>query len=97
VRACDLLGRVVVDTAGRRRGVVVELVASQQGPAILVEGLVVSPHRLGSMLGYGRQQQRGPLLVRGLVERLHRSSVVVPWSSVLGVGRAVVVEPTPWA
>jgi sporulation protein YlmC with PRC-barrel domain len=88
MRASDLLGRRVVDRGGQHLGVVVDLRCEQDGPlqnlhaAFRVHALVVSRHVTGSLLGYDRGGQRGPWLVATLARRLHRNSVLVPWSAI---------------
>lgn len=50
-----------------------------------VVGLVVGRGRPGSLLGYDRNGDQGPALVRHVVRRLHRHSAYVPWERVTGV------------
>lgn len=45
-------------------------------------GLVVSPRRWGSTVGYDRQDDRGPWLIWWIVHRLHRSDRYVGWDLV---------------
>lgn len=47
-----------------------------------VEGLVLTPRRTGSLLGYDRRREQGPWLVRVIVARLHRRAGYVAWSDV---------------
>jgi hypothetical protein len=93
MRASELIGRRVVDRAGRPVGVVVVLLADQDGPLLglhatfRVHTLVVGRHRTGSLLGYGPgHPQRGPWLVATAVHLLHRRRHLVPWSAVADRG-----------
>lgn len=93
MRASDLLGRTVVDHDGRRLGVVIDLVcrveANPDGPGsgpnlrrLRVTGLLVSPRRAGSLLGYGRAAQRGPWLLEKAITTLHGTPFTVALSRV---------------
>ena len=88
MKASDLIGRPVVDTTGRRVGIVTDLRCIQDGPlrgamaAPRVHQVILSSRRLGSMLGYQRPEQRGPWLVRLIVRWLHRDLMVVPWEAI---------------
>ncbi|HJQ42577.1 MAG TPA: PRC-barrel domain-containing protein [Jatrophihabitantaceae bacterium] len=91
MKASDLLGREVVDAAGTPIGVVTDIRCVQDGPlrganaALRVDGLLVSRHHTGSVLGYDRRKQ-GPWAVRVLVAFLHRHMTVVPWRDVADEG-----------
>ncbi len=52
------------------------------GAAFRVSGLVVSPRRTGSYLGYDRGTVHGPWLVERTVRWLHRHARYVPWEDV---------------
>jgi sporulation protein YlmC with PRC-barrel domain len=88
MRASDLIGQDVLDSAGRRLGVVTDLRCVQDGPlrgamqAPRVHALIVSRRRTGSLLGYDRRAQQGPWLIRRVVRLLHRDAVLVPWEAV---------------
>jgi sporulation protein YlmC with PRC-barrel domain len=88
MRTSDLLGKAVYDGQGRQLGVVTDLRCIQDGPLIgsmqapRVSALIVSRRHTGSLLGYDRNSQRGPWLIRVIVRRLHRSAVLVPWDAV---------------
>jgi hypothetical protein len=88
MRASDLVGQVVVDRAGHRLGVVVDLRCVRDGPprgalaTLRVEALVVAARHLGAMLGYGRPEQTAPWLIAAIVQRLLDPVRVVPWSAV---------------
>jgi len=88
MRASELIGIDVVDSAGEHVGVVTDLRCVQDGPlrgamcAPRVTGLVVSPHHAGSTLGYDRREQQGPWLLRVIVRALHRNMRIVPWAQV---------------
>ena len=89
MRASDLLGARVVDAGGAELGTVSDVRLVQDGPllgtwgaALRVAGLVVSPRRSGSYLGYDRGGVRGPWLVAHVVRWLHRHAVYVGWEDV---------------
>ncbi len=98
MRASDLVGRAVVDDRGRRLGHVNDLRAVDDGAAggrahdVRIDALLVGVHHVGSSLGYTRDQQRGPWLVRTIVRALHRDVTVVPWDRVVSTGESVVVR-----
>lgn len=87
MRAGELLGLPVLDSAGRRMGIVVDLRCGKQAAPdgawgrLRLESLVVDERRVGSRLGYDRHE-RSPALVRGIMRRLHGRSTVVAWSQV---------------
>jgi len=99
MKASDLIGRPVVDSTGRRIGVVTDLRCVQDGPlrgamaAPRVRDVIVSRRRTGSMLGYDRRDQQGPWLIRLLVRWLHRDLLIVPWEAtqLTDGGRALVL------
>jgi hypothetical protein len=88
MRASDLIGLDVLDRAGRRLGVVVDLRCVQDGPprgtqaTLRVDALIVAARHAGTMLGYGRPEQKAPWLIAAVVALLHRPVQVVPWSAV---------------
>jgi hypothetical protein len=88
MRATELVGLDVLDRAGRRLGVVIDLRCIQDGPprgamaALRVDSLLVSRRRAGSLLGYQHRSQQGPWLLRTILCRLHGDTLVVPWSAV---------------
>lgn len=88
MKASDLLGRRVVDAHGADLGVITDLRCIQDGPlrgsmaAPRVQELIVSPRRVGSLLGYDRRDQQGPWLIRVIVRRLHRRLLLVPWEAI---------------
>ena len=97
MRASELVGKPVQGIDGTHRGRVSDVRLVQDGPligtwgaAFRVAGLVVTPRRAGSMLGYERSTLRGPWLVKKVVTWLHRDAVFVPWSEVREVGEEVV-------
>ncbi|HET6627789.1 MAG TPA: hypothetical protein VFG63_15465 [Nocardioidaceae bacterium] len=53
---------------------------------LVTHGLVVGRHRRGTMLGYDRRREQGPLLVRVVVRAIQRDTGYVPWTSVRDVG-----------
>jgi sporulation protein YlmC with PRC-barrel domain len=88
MRASELIGEAVYDAAGGHLGVVIDLRCGQDGPlrgamqAPRISALIVSRRQTGSLLGYERRSQQGPWLVRAVVQRLHRHTVLVPWDAV---------------
>jgi hypothetical protein len=47
-----------------------------------IAALIVNGRRTGSLLGYDRRSQQGPWLIRSVVKRLHRDTVLIPWETV---------------
>jgi sporulation protein YlmC with PRC-barrel domain len=89
VRATDLLGSDVVDSAGVRVGHVHDLRMTQDGPpqgdfgaALRLERLLVGPASIGSRLGFDRDDMRGPWPLRELFRRLHRRRRSVRWDQI---------------
>jgi sporulation protein YlmC with PRC-barrel domain len=99
MKASDLLGRPVLDARGSSIGYVTDLRCTLTGPlrgvmcTPRIEALVVSRHRLGSLLGYDRRNQQGPWLIRLGVRGLHRHLRVVPWSSVDKYDDKIILKP----
>ena len=89
MRASELLGLPVLHSAGRRIGLVADLRCAKEAAPdgswgqLRVESLVVDRRRIGSRLGYDRQE-RSPALIRVIIRRLHGRSTIVPWSRVAG-------------
>ena len=84
MRASELIGLPAYDEHGGEIGVVTDIRVVQI-PAgddshvrIQLSGLLVSPRRTGSLLGYDTEAQRGPALLRWLMLRVHRGARVVP-------------------
>jgi sporulation protein YlmC with PRC-barrel domain len=88
MRASDLIGLDVYDSAEKRVGVVTDLRCRQDGPLIgamqapRITAIIVSGRHTGSLLGYDRHSQQGPWLIRTLVQRLHRYAVLIQWEDV---------------
>ena len=88
MRASELLGARVLADDGRSVGQVTGLRCTLDGPEIgplrapRLHELLVSPRLTGAYLGYAQDGQRGPVLVRRIVERMHRNSRRVAWSDV---------------
>jgi sporulation protein YlmC with PRC-barrel domain len=89
VRLNDLLGADVVDAAGEPVGRVTDVRLAQTGPVgsgvlarFVVESLLVSPHHAGSLFGYERRHDQGPMLLRAVVRLMHRRAVMVRWDAV---------------
>jgi hypothetical protein len=100
MRASELIGRDVIDRTGRRVGVVTDLRCVQDGPlrgamaAPRLVALLVRSRHTGALLGYHRPAQRGPWLIRVLVERLHRGARLVPWTAVVAHEPQIVLDVT---
>jgi hypothetical protein len=98
MRASELIGREVQTAEGAPLGVVTDLRCVQDGPlrgtqaSLRVDALLVSRHHTGSVLGYARERQRGPWLIRAIVQCLHRHMQVVPWSDVVNEGPPIQVR-----
>jgi sporulation protein YlmC with PRC-barrel domain len=76
LRASDLLGRRVTGPDGRDLGRVADLV-TEDG---VITAVVATRGRWGRLLGYEREQVRGPWLLEILARRvLRRDSVEIPW------------------
>lgn len=105
MRLSELLGRTVLDSAGRRIGTVVDLVLVQDGPILgayaasfRCAGMLVVERRHIRLLGYERHLR--PVLVRWLVQRLAGAVRHVAWERVesydAGIVRlSVAVEDLP--
>jgi sporulation protein YlmC with PRC-barrel domain len=99
MRASDLVGREVQAADGSAVGVITDLRCVQDGPlrgthaALRVESLLVSRHHTGSTLGYDRERQQGPWLIRTIVRRLHRRMQVIPWSAIEDEGPPIRLRP----
>jgi hypothetical protein len=96
MRASDLLGARVVGPGGRSLGTVTGLECRADGavrgalPAVRLRGLVVSGGTWGGALGYRQPGQRGPWLIRRLVELLQRGTRTVAWEDVDEVADGIV-------
>jgi sporulation protein YlmC with PRC-barrel domain len=81
MRASDLLGRRVVSASGEDLGTIVDLLceADDQGRQQLAAVLAVRGP-WGRLLGYEREQVRGPWLLETLARAiLRRRMTTVPW------------------
>jgi hypothetical protein len=90
-RLHELIGLEVRYAGGAHAGSVndVRLAPSDRVRGVLSElvtdGLVVGRQRPGTLLGYDRRREQGPLIVRAMVLALHRRTGYVPWGSVATV------------
>jgi hypothetical protein len=83
----DVLGKPVVDRAGRQLGVAhdVRLVRKNeygQRDALHVEGVVIGPGGIGLRLGYGSSELAGPWILRLIFGTLARRARYAPWSAI---------------
>ena len=100
MRAAELLGKIVVHHSGARVGYCTDLRCSiaqpvaDVAPEVVLVGLLVSPHKVGSLLGYERGRTRGPWPLRALIARLHAGMVFIAWEDVEPVtGAAIHLRP----
>jgi sporulation protein YlmC with PRC-barrel domain len=88
MRLSDLLGARVTDAEEVPLGEVIDVRLAQVGKPHLamaeleVESLVVSPRATGSLFGYDRRPDQGPLLLRAIIRFLHRHAFIVDWRDV---------------
>lgn len=83
MRASDVLGRRAIDSAGRYLGRIVDIVCEtdDQGRLEVVAALAVRGP-WGRLLGYEREQVRGPWILEKLAEWvMRRRMTTVPWQS----------------
>jgi hypothetical protein len=92
MRLSELLGKPVVDGAGRALGKVTDVPLVREGPPLdgfgpsyVVAGLRVSK-RAWNWFGYEREDAGGPALVRTFFRWLHRGDQLVAWDDVADVG-----------
>jgi len=98
----ELLDRPVRDADGRGLGKVVDVRFVLDGPpsgaaGALAEarlhGLIVSPHRSSSFLGYERTGVDRPWLIAHLLARRERDAVLVLWADVAALGDELRLRP----
>ena len=101
MRLSELLGTAVVDSSGTPVGRVIDVRLVKDGPpigtfgaALRISGLVISPRRRGSYLGYERSGVRGPWVVAAIVRRLHRGTVYAEWSQIAERGADLITLAT---
>jgi len=85
LRVSDLLGRRILDAEGNYLGRVVDVVTEldEQGRPELTAAVVVRGP-WGRLLGYDRDQVRGPWLLESLARRiLRRTMTRVAWSDLV--------------
>ena len=99
MRASDLIGLPVLDSAHQRLGVVVDLRCVQDGPlrgatqAPRIAALIVSRRHTGSLLGYDRRHKQGPWLIRRIVQYLHRDAILIPWENITAHHDQITLTP----
>jgi sporulation protein YlmC with PRC-barrel domain len=95
LRLSHLIGASVSEADGAPFGHVADVRLAQVGPPrgamaeFVVESLLVSPRRAGTLFGYERRREQGPLLVRVAVRRLHRGAFFTRWQDVADTGHDV--------
>jgi sporulation protein YlmC with PRC-barrel domain len=97
MRAAQLLGTEVRDRSGRSLGEVHDIRMVREGPVIgeggasfQVHSLVVGAVALGSRLGLGRTDVRGPWPLKVLMAWLHDDLVSVHWSEIRSIEEDVI-------
>jgi len=78
MRVNELIGAPVRDGDGGPRRFVIDVRTRVQDGGLVVEGLVVG-RRSWRMFGYEHRRENGPILLRKLIERLHRDTRLAPW------------------
>lgn len=84
----ELMHARVLDAAGKRLGVVIDVrfvVDGAPGPLLSearLYGFVVSPHGRASYWGYERRGTSSPALVAAVLSWLHRGTFLVEWGQV---------------
>ena len=83
MRVSDVLGRRAIDAGGRDLGRIVDIVCETNGhgrPEVVAALAVRGPW--GRLLGYEREQVRGPWILEKLAEWvMRRRMTTVPWHS----------------
>jgi sporulation protein YlmC with PRC-barrel domain len=88
----DLLELPVLTASGERLGYVNDVRFVLDGPPDgqlarpRLYGLVVSPRRRGSFLGYERRAVTAPALINAFLARRHAGSALVLWPEVRSIG-----------
>ncbi|MDG4800135.1 hypothetical protein [Micromonospora sp. WMMD980] len=84
LRASDLLGRNIIDGSGRPRGHIVGIVADGHERGHLeVTAVLATAGPWGRLLGYERDEVRGPWIIEVVARRVLRRHVKrVPWPQV---------------
>jgi hypothetical protein len=93
MRVSDLIGAEVRGPNGRPGAVVTDVRLIADGPprgltgsaTLRLDGLVLSRHHVGSLLGYDRTPGIGPWLVAAIVRRMHREMRYAEWTHVAKV------------
>lgn len=95
MRLSDLLGSEVFDAGGQSLGHVhdVRLVADGPalgafGPALRIHGIVVGRGSTGARLGLGRDEMRGPWLLKAVFGR--RPQHVIGWEKIASIGEKTI-------
>jgi hypothetical protein len=90
MKATDLLGAQVYDSAGRHLGAVRDLHIRRGGrqvtdsgqPAYRLTGLECGPAGIAHRLGYGHRDLAGPRPLAGLLARFVRRAKLVAWDQI---------------
>src|SRR3954451_19993337 len=85
----ELIGATIRDPDGIPLGRVVDVrvrpARLPAEPVLRVESVLVDRGHLGSLLGYDRDDQRGPWLLRAVIRRMHRNLMVIAWDELAGI------------
>lgn len=101
MRSSELLHREVLDASGAHVGYVEDIRMEQNGrilgtwgAAFTISGLLVTPRRWTTFLGYDVGHEAGPWILRALVRSARRRARFVPWSAVEQLQDRVVLRVT---
>ncbi len=97
MRGADLFDAPVLDPAGRRVGMVLDIraVPDPERRALVVQGLVLGRRHV-RLFGYERSEEVGPRLFSRIAARLHRDARYAPLADVDISTPKVVRLRVPW-
>ncbi|MCU7726275.1 PRC-barrel domain-containing protein [Actinoplanes sp. KI2] len=86
-RVGDLIGRAVADVGGEPLGRIADLVTDDHNR---ITAVIVVRGRWGRLLGYERDEMRGPWLLEQFARRVwRRNAVEIPWERLRRDGTGV--------